>query len=62
LDDPSLDPRNGFPFLAGQPKAVFHEYLEAMGLNPDGNVMSSGEFVLTRSGVSGKKTRTVWTT
>jgi hypothetical protein len=60
LDDPSIDPRNGFMNLAGQPHSVYLDYLEAMGLDPNGQVIPSGEFLLSAAATSGKKTRMVW--
>jgi 5,5'-dehydrodivanillate O-demethylase len=60
LEDPSLDPRNGFVNLAGQPRNVYLACLEAMGLDPDGQVLATGEFMLTQAATSGKKARLVW--
>jgi 5,5'-dehydrodivanillate O-demethylase len=35
LDDPAFDPRKGYPFQIGQPKAVREAYMDAMGLTAD---------------------------
>ena len=60
LDDPSIDPRNGFMNVAGQPRSVYLAYLDAMGLDPDGNALPSGELMLSAAATSGKRTRMVW--
>jgi 5,5'-dehydrodivanillate O-demethylase len=60
LEDPSLDPRGGFSSFAGQPPGVFQEYLEAMGLDPDGHPIAQGDMLLVQGAASGKKTRFIW--
>jgi 5,5'-dehydrodivanillate O-demethylase len=60
LEDPSLDPRLGFSPFAGQPRAVFEEYLEAMGLDPAGHPVARGELLLLAGAASGKKARLIW--
>ncbi|MGA2393887.1 MAG: aromatic ring-hydroxylating dioxygenase subunit alpha [Candidatus Lustribacter sp.] len=58
LDDPSLDPRNGFPNQYGQPESVRVAFLEAMGLDPNGEIADGSAFLITAS-AAGKK-RMVW--
>jgi 5,5'-dehydrodivanillate O-demethylase oxygenase subunit len=58
LDDPSLDPRNGFPNQYGQPEAVRVAFLEAMGLDPNGEIADGSAFLATASAAS--KKRMVW--
>jgi hypothetical protein len=60
LDDPSLDPRLGFMNIAGQPRHVYLAFLDAMGLDPDGNLLPTGDLMLSAAATSGKKTRMVW--
>jgi 5,5'-dehydrodivanillate O-demethylase len=60
LDDPGLDPRSGYVGQAGQPEHVRIAFLEAMGLDPSGQVKEQGvEFLLNAAGA--KKNRMVWT-
>jgi hypothetical protein len=58
LDDPSLDPRNGFPNQYGQPEAVRVAFLEAMGLDPNGEIADGSAFLATAS--AAPKKRMVW--
>jgi 5,5'-dehydrodivanillate O-demethylase len=60
LDDPSLDPRSGFMNVAGQPHSVYLEYLDAMGLDAEGNVLPNSDLMLAAAATSGKRTRMVW--
>jgi 5,5'-dehydrodivanillate O-demethylase len=58
LDDPSLDPRNGFPNQYGQPETVRVAFLEAMGLDPNGEIADGSAFLATASAAA--KKRMVW--
>jgi 5,5'-dehydrodivanillate O-demethylase oxygenase subunit len=58
LDDPSLDPRNGFPNQYGQPEMVRVAFLEAMGLDPNGEIADGSAFLATASAAA--KKRMVW--
>jgi 5,5'-dehydrodivanillate O-demethylase oxygenase subunit len=60
LDDPSIDPRYGFPNIAGQPRYIRDALFEAVGLDPATEMRYEGEHVLVDASTSGKKTRTVW--
>jgi 5,5'-dehydrodivanillate O-demethylase len=59
LEDPSIDPRNGFPNQYGQPESVRVAFLEAMGLDPSGKIIERGtEFLVTAGNAA--KNRMVW--
>jgi hypothetical protein len=60
LEDPSIDPRLGFPNQYGQPESVRVAFLEAMGLDPSGERIGPGgtDFLVTAG--SAKKNRMVW--
>ena len=59
LADPSIDPRNGFINQAGQPESVRIAYLDAMGLDPSGNIAEAGSDFLVTASTAGS-TRMVW--
>jgi 5,5'-dehydrodivanillate O-demethylase len=59
LEDPSIDPRNGFPNQYGQPESVRVAYLEAMGLDPNGERLELGTEMLVTAGAA-PKNRMVW--
>jgi 5,5'-dehydrodivanillate O-demethylase len=58
LEDPSLDPRLGFPNQYGQPEAVRVAFLEAMGLDPNGEIKDGSGFLI--AGKPDDKKRMVW--
>ncbi len=59
MEDPSIDPRQGYVAQAGQPEWVRQQFLEAMGLDRDGNVAETGAgFLVTAGGAA--KNRMVW--
>jgi 5,5'-dehydrodivanillate O-demethylase len=58
LDDPSIDPRRGYPFQIGQPDAVRRAYMEAMGLDPDDVVEAGAGFLAT---AAAQTSRRMWT-
>jgi 5,5'-dehydrodivanillate O-demethylase len=58
LEDPSIDPRNGFINQAGQPESVRLAFLDAMGLKADGSIREDGSSFLVTA--SSQKTRMVW--
>jgi 5,5'-dehydrodivanillate O-demethylase len=58
LDDPSTDPRLGFPNQYGQPEAVRVAFLEAMGLDPTGEIKDGSGFLI--AGKPDDKKRMVW--
>jgi 5,5'-dehydrodivanillate O-demethylase len=58
IEDPSLDPRRGYPFQVGQPDAVRRAWLEAMGFDPEDGVDLGAGF-LTASGAA--QSRRIWT-
>jgi 5,5'-dehydrodivanillate O-demethylase len=58
MDDPSLDPRRGYPFQIGQPEAVRRAWLEAMGFDP-GEAVDLGAGFLTSAGAA--TSRRIWT-
>jgi 5,5'-dehydrodivanillate O-demethylase len=60
LADPSIDPRNGFPNQAGQPESVRLAFLDAMGLDPNGEIVERGTEFLVTAGAA-PKNRMVWT-
>jgi 5,5'-dehydrodivanillate O-demethylase len=60
LADPSIDPRNGFINQAGQPEEVRIAFLEAMGLDPNGEIIEKGADFLVRAG-GAPANRMVWT-
>lgn len=65
LADPSVDPRNGFFSIAGQPAHVTREVLTAMGLDPDGHAVqndTAAERVLIEAGNAPGKKRVAWWT
>jgi 5,5'-dehydrodivanillate O-demethylase len=59
LGDPSLDPRLGYRFQAGQPDDVRRAYLDAMGLDPDDVAGEAGAGFLAAAGAS--SSRRIWT-
>ena len=58
LADPSIDPRNGFINQAGQPESVRLAYLDAMGLDSEGQIVEQGSEALVAA--SGASTRMMW--
>jgi 5,5'-dehydrodivanillate O-demethylase oxygenase subunit len=59
MEDPSIDPRQGYQAQAGQPEWVRQLFLDAMGLDPNGNVAETGAgFLVTAGGAA--KDRMVW--
>ncbi len=60
LDDPSIDPRNGFTLQAGQPEWVRLAFLDAMGLDPDGGVRDEGTNFLVNASTGATNSRMVW--
>ncbi len=58
MNDPSLDPRAGYPLQAGQPDAVRFAYMEAMGIDPN-NAEAYGAGYLTAAGAT--TSRRIWT-
>jgi 5,5'-dehydrodivanillate O-demethylase oxygenase subunit len=59
LADPSLDPRNGYMNQAGQPEPVRLAFLDAMGLDPSGNVIVE-RGVNSLVAASGTGSRMIW--
>ncbi len=60
LEDPSIDPRLGFPNQYGQPESVRVAFFEAMGLDPNGErIGAGGTDVLVTAGAA-PKNRMVW--
>jgi len=59
LEDPSIDPRNGYVGQAGQPEHIRRAFFEAMGLDPDGQVRDAGSsWLVTAAGAP--TNRMVW--
>jgi 5,5'-dehydrodivanillate O-demethylase len=58
MEDPSLDPRAGYPLQAGQPEHVRRAFQAAMGIDPD-NVEAYGAGYLTAAGAG--NSRRIWT-
>jgi hypothetical protein len=58
MEDPSLDPRGGYPLQLGQPDAVRRAYMDAMGIDPN-DVEAFGAGYLTAAGAS--TSRRIWT-
>jgi 5,5'-dehydrodivanillate O-demethylase len=58
MDDPSLDPRRGYPLQAGQPEYVRRMWLEAMGFDPDESADLGAGF-LTSAGAG--TSQRIWT-
>jgi 5,5'-dehydrodivanillate O-demethylase len=58
MDDPSLDPRAGYPLQSGQPEHVRRAFQDAMGIDPD-NVEAYGAGYLTAAGAG--NSRRIWT-
>jgi 5,5'-dehydrodivanillate O-demethylase oxygenase subunit len=60
LEDPGIDPRTGYTSQAGQPESVRKAFFEAMGLDPNGEVLEVGAEFLVTAGAA-RVNRTVWT-
>jgi hypothetical protein len=55
MNDPSLDPRRGYPLQAGQPEPVRRMWLEAMGFDPDASADLGAGFLVAAGAATSQR-------